>query len=204
MDTQTPVANKHWPATALYLLIILLGQTRLAPDSDASVRVVVQDFGKGKPIAGAHVEVSLKPAGRAATPLFEGQTDETGSLPVTFHVPADAPAEAQLVVETKSAVGRDRIEQPVTIQREYRLLLTSDKPLYQPGQIIHMRALALSTLDLTPARGATVDFLVEERSRCALTSCPSSASRSPPTVPFTSPVSAWREWCRPTTFSANL
>ena len=188
MDTQTPVANKHWPATALYLLIILavvagfvalwwmdtlpqrvdeqqtivLGQTRLAPDSDASVRVVVQDFGKGKPIAGAHVEVSLKPAGRAATPLFEGQTDETGSLPVTFHVPADAPAEAQLVVETKSAVGRDRIEQPVTIQREYRLLLTSDKPLYQPGQIIHMRALALSTLDLTPARGATVDFLVED------------------------------------------
>jgi len=142
---------------------IVLGQTRFAPDSDASVRVVVQDFSAGQPIAGAHVKVSLKPAaGGRAIPLFEGQTDETGSLPVTFHVPADAPDEAQLVVETRSAVGRDQVEQPVTIEREYRLLLTSDKPLYQPGQTIHMRALALSTFDLSPARGATVNFLVED------------------------------------------
>jgi len=141
---------------------IVVGPTRFAPDSDAAVRVVVQDFGKGQPIANAHVEVSLKPAEGRAIPLFEGQTDASGSLPVSFHIPADAPAEAQLVVETRSDVGRDRVEQPVTIQREYRLLLSSDKPLYQPGQIIRMRALALSTFDLTPARGATVNFLVED------------------------------------------
>jgi 5-hydroxyisourate hydrolase-like protein (transthyretin family) len=141
---------------------VVVGQTRFAPDSDASVRVVVQDFGKGKPIAGAHVKVSLKPATGRAIPLFEGETDETGSLPVSFHVPADAPAEAQLLVETESDVGSDQVAQPVTIQREYRLLLTSDKPLYQPGQTIHMRALALSTFDLTPARDATVNFLVED------------------------------------------
>jgi len=181
-------AKKRWLATALHLLIVLavvagfgalrwvttlpervdeqqtivVGQTRFAPDSDASVRVVVQDFGAGRPIAGAKVKVSLKPASGRAIPLFEGQTDETGSLPVRFRVPADAPAEAQLVVETRSAAGRDTVEQAVTIQREYRLLLTSDKPLYQPSQTIHMRALALSTFDLTPARGATVDFLVED------------------------------------------
>ncbi|MDY6874681.1 MAG: alpha-2-macroglobulin family protein [Chloroflexota bacterium] len=141
---------------------VVVGPTRFAPDSDASVRVVVQDFGAGQPVANAHVKVSLKPATGRAISLFEGQTDESGSLPVHFHVPADAPAEASLVVETKSAVGKDLVEQPVTIQREYRLLLTSDKPLYQPGQTIHMRALALSTFDLTPARGATVDFLVED------------------------------------------
>ena len=181
-------ATKRWLTTALHLLIVLsvvagfaalhrtttlpervdeqqtvvVGQTRLAPDSDASVRVVVQDLSAGRPIADAHVKVSLKPASGRAIPLFEGQTDETGSLPVRFHVPADAPAEAQLVVETRSTAGRDRVERPVTIQREYRLLLTTDKPLYQPSQTIHMRALAFSTLDLTPARGATVNFLVED------------------------------------------
>jgi len=188
--------SRRWLIRALYILIILavvagfaalrwvnklpervddqqtvvLGRTRFAPDSDASVRVVVQDFGAGEPIVGAQVKVSLKPAdpstssgqGGRAIPLFEGQTDETGSLPVSFHVPADAPEEAQLVVETQSDVGRDKVEQPVTIEREYRLLLTSDKPLYQPAQVIHMRALALSTFDLTPARGATVNFLVED------------------------------------------
>jgi 5-hydroxyisourate hydrolase-like protein (transthyretin family) len=141
---------------------VVVGRTRFAPDSDASVRVVVQDFGAGEPIVGAQVKVSLKPATGRAIPLFEGQTDETGSLPVSFHVPADAPEEAQIVVETSSDVGRDKVEQPVTIEREYRLLLTSDKPLYQPGQVIHMRALALGTFDLTPARGATVNFLVED------------------------------------------
>ena len=181
-------AGKRWLATALHVLIVLgivagyvalrwvttlpervddqqtivVGRTRFAPDSDASVRVVVQDFAAGKAIAGAHVEVSLQPSSGRAIPLYEGQTDETGSLPVSFHVPADAPADARLVVETESSAGRDRLEQPVTIEREYRLLLTSDKPLYQPSQVIHMRALALSTFDLTPARGSTVSFLVQD------------------------------------------
>lgn len=142
--------------------MIVVGQTRFAPDSDASVRVVVQDFGKGRPIAGARVKVKLKPASGAAITLDEGETDETGSLPVSFHVPADVSAEATLIVETESDAGRDEVEQQVTIEREYRLLLTSDKPLYQPGQTIHMRALALSAFDLTPARAATLNFLVED------------------------------------------
>jgi 5-hydroxyisourate hydrolase-like protein (transthyretin family) len=182
------VIRKRWLATALHALILLsvvagfvtlrwvismpervdeqqtmvLGQTRFVPDSDASVRVVVQDFSAGQPIAGARVKVSLKTDQGSAMPLFEGQTDQTGSLPVKFHVPADAPSQASLVVETQSPAGKDKVEQPVTIQREYRILLTSDKPLYQPSQTIHMRALALSTFDLTPARKAMVDFLVED------------------------------------------
>ncbi len=191
MVTQSPSTtriDRRWINTALFLLIVLavvagfaalwwvatlprrvdeqqtivVGRTRFAPDSEGSVRVVVQDFGRGKPIAGASVKVSLKPEVGRAISLYEGETDATGSVPVSFHVPADAPAEATLVVETRSSVGRDVVEQPVTVEREYRLLLTSDKPLYQPGQVIHMRALALSTFDLTPARGATVGFLVED------------------------------------------
>ena len=187
-NSNTQRKRKGWLSPALYTVIILtvvagftalywidtlpgrvdeqqtivVGPTRFAPDSDGAVRVVVQDFGAGKPIAGAHVKVSLKPANGQAAPVFEGQTDDSGSLPVQFHVPADTPADSQLVVETRSDVGRDRVEQPVTIEREYRLLLTTDKPLYQPGQVIHMRALALSTFDLSPARGATVNFLVED------------------------------------------
>ncbi|MGD2178046.1 MAG: hypothetical protein PVG71_09515, partial [Anaerolineae bacterium] len=123
---------------------ILVSPPRLAPDSDGSLRVVVQDLSDGSPIEGARVSISLTPSEGPARPvlLFEGQTDEAGSLPVQFHVPADAPAEARLVVETRSDAGRDRVEQPVTIEREYRILLMTDKPLYQPGQTIHMRAVA--------------------------------------------------------------
>jgi 5-hydroxyisourate hydrolase-like protein (transthyretin family) len=141
---------------------VVLGQPRLVPGSDAAVRVVVQDLAERGPVAGALVRVSLQPEAGSAIPLFEGQTDETGSLPVRFAVPGDVSGEASLVVESQSAAGRDRVQQSVSIERDYRLLLSSDKPLYQPGQTIHMRVLALSSLDLTPARGATVDFLVED------------------------------------------
>ena len=141
---------------------VLVGQGQLSPGSEASVRVIVQDFARGEPVEGALVKVSLDPAAGRAIPLFEGETDGTGSLPVHFTVPGDLEGEAQLVVETRSEAGRDRLEQTLVIQRDYRLLLSSDKPLYQPGQTIHMRALALSTLDLAPARGETVNFLVED------------------------------------------
>ncbi len=142
---------------------LLIVPSLLIPDSDASVRVVVQNFKAGKPVSGAQVRIGLKADQGGVTPLFEGQTDESGSLPVRLHVPADAPEKATLVVETASSAGQDRLEQAVIIQRQYRLLLTSDKPLYQPGQVIHMRALALSTLDLTAAAaGATIQFLVQD------------------------------------------
>ncbi|MGD2145411.1 MAG: MG2 domain-containing protein, partial [Anaerolineae bacterium] len=158
----------RWVATAPERVdaqrTILLGPSRLAPDSDASLRVVVQEAGDGRPIDGALVQVSLAAAEglSRAVPLYEGHTDGAGSLPVQFHVPEDAPRDALLIVETRSDAGRDRLEQAVTIEREYRLLLMTDKPLYQPGQTIHMRAVALVTLDLTAAAGADVDFLVED------------------------------------------
>ena len=64
---------------------IVIGPTRFAPDSEASLRVVVQGVGNGQPVSGAAVQVSLKPeAGGPATPLFEGTTDESGTLPVSF------------------------------------------------------------------------------------------------------------------------
>ena len=141
---------------------VVVGRTHFAPDSDGSVRVVVQDLARGEPIAGARVKVSMEPGDGSTVLLDEGVTDASGSLPVSFHVPSGMSGDATLVVETESAAGSDRVEQTVTFERDYRLLLSSDKPVYQPGQTIHMRALALSTFDLTPARGETIDFLVED------------------------------------------
>lgn len=142
---------------------IIIGPTRFAPDSQAALRVVVQQTGSGRPVPGAAVQVSLKPeAGGQATPLFEGVTGDNGTLPVSFQVPAGVEGQQQLVVETRSSAGSDRLERPVTVARDYRLLLSTDKPLYQPGQTIHMRALALSKFNLTPAREATVDFVVQD------------------------------------------
>ncbi|HXV98302.1 MAG TPA: hypothetical protein VEC93_07755, partial [Anaerolineae bacterium] len=68
----------------------VVGPTRLAPGSEAAVRVVVQEIKDGRPVSGAQVKVSLQPAaGGQTTPLFDGTTDDSGSLPLKFNVPAD-------------------------------------------------------------------------------------------------------------------
>ncbi len=50
----------------------------------------------------------------------------------------------------------------MTLQRDYRVLLTTDKPIYQPGQTIHLRALALSTFDLKPASGQPLEITIAD------------------------------------------
>jgi hypothetical protein len=66
-------------------------------------------------------------------------------------VPEAADPDQVLIVETASSLGSDLMEKPVTLTRDYRILVSTDKPLYQPGQIIHIRALALGTFDHRPA-----------------------------------------------------
>ena len=61
-----------------------------------------------------------------------------------------------------SSPGTDRIEREVTVQRDYRVLLTTDKPLYQPGQVIYIRALALSVFDLQTAAAQNLTLEVAD------------------------------------------
>ena len=138
---------------------LVMGQSRLEPGSRAALRVVVRDTRDGSPLPQAQIKVSLQPPdGAAPVPLFGGVTDREGNVDVAFDVPALADGQGTLIVETTSRLGSDRLTQPVTLARDYRLLLTTDKPLYQPGQVIHLRALALSAFDLTPAMTQTVQI----------------------------------------------
>jgi hypothetical protein len=142
---------------------IILGQSSYVPGSQAALRVVVRNMNDQEPLPDAHVEVALQPeAGGRTVPLFEGTTDETGSVDVSFLVPDAVDPAQNLIIKTTSDLGKDELEQSVTIDRDYKILLTTDKPLYQPGQIIHIRALALSTFDLVPARGASIEFIIAD------------------------------------------
>ncbi|MFZ2360189.1 MAG: MG2 domain-containing protein, partial [Anaerolineae bacterium] len=138
---------------------LVLGQDTLAPGSQAALRVVVNNAQDNQPIAGANVDVQMRQAGLART-VFNGVTDATGSAPVQFDVPADWEGNAELIVSTASDLGQDEVVAPVLLKRSYRLLLSSDKPVYQPGETIHLRTLALGTVDETPASGAVTLFEV--------------------------------------------
>ena len=142
---------------------IILGQNRLAPGSQAALRVVVRNSLDGAPLPDAAIRVSLKDQdGAGQTPLYQGKTDVLGLAEVVFRLPENLDPKQVLVIETRSPAGVDTIERPVTVARDYRVLISSDKPVYQPGQVIHLRLLGLSAFDLAPAAGQPVEFVIAD------------------------------------------
>src|SRR5262249_33069145 len=54
------------------------------------------------------------------------------------------------------------VEQSVQLAETFASYLTTDKPLYQPGQTIHIRALTLQKPELLPAAGHEVVLTVAD------------------------------------------
>ena len=77
-------------------------------------------------------------------------------------LPGLDPGTYKLVVDTKSKLGSEKLEQDVRIKADSKILLVTDKPLYQPGQLIHIRALALQAFNLHPAASKDLIFEVED------------------------------------------
>jgi hypothetical protein len=142
---------------------LLLGQSHLIPGAPGVLHVQVQRHDNAAPVAGADVEVSLRPKeGGRAQVLYEGMTGPDGRVAAVFTVPDVADPDQMLVVETRSELGRDTLEQPVSVKRSYKILLTTDKPIYQPGQQILIRALALGAFDQIPAVADDIEVIVAD------------------------------------------
>ncbi len=143
---------------------IVLGPATLAPDTDAALRVIVRDHTSARPVSDARIAVRLRVQGEdEAVLLYTGRTGRQGTADVRFHVPPYAQdyLSASLIVHTTSSLGQDEVSKPVSIRRSFRVYLTSDKPLYQPGQPIHLRVLALEATTRLPAADRRVTFIVE-------------------------------------------
>jgi uncharacterized protein YfaS (alpha-2-macroglobulin family) len=141
----------------------ILGQSRLVPGAPGAVQVLVQRHDDNRPLPGAEVTVSLRPRdGGQAQVLYTGITGEEGRATAAFTVPEVAAADQEIVVETRSRLGRDRMEVPVQVERTYKVLLSTDKPIYQPGQQILVRALALGAFDQRPAAGSAVELTIAD------------------------------------------
>jgi 5-hydroxyisourate hydrolase-like protein (transthyretin family) len=123
----------------------------------------VQSMAQTVPLPGASVTVQLKGPEGKTFPVYEGKAGADGVANVQFQVPEQAPAGSyKLQVATKSTLGEEMLEQDVKIKASPRVLLVTDKPLYQPGQRMHIRALALQAFNLHPLDGSNLTFEVED------------------------------------------
>jgi 5-hydroxyisourate hydrolase-like protein (transthyretin family) len=142
---------------------LILGQSQLIPGAPAVFHIQVRRHDNARPIAGADVEISLKPReGGHAQILYTGATGTDGRVAAAFTVPDVADPAQEIIVETRSDLGRDTLEQPVTVERSYKILLTTDKPIYQPGQQILVRALALGAFDRIPAVDKVIELIIAD------------------------------------------
>ncbi|MHB9133311.1 MAG: alpha-2-macroglobulin family protein [Armatimonadota bacterium] len=144
----------------------VLGQNRWLCAGPAALRVTVSDHRTGNPLP-ARVTISLTPSVNGAAKgkarkLYAGATGALGTVDAHFTAPANAPGTYQLTVAVKTALGDDEVVQQVQLVESVQVLLTADKPLYQPGQTMHLRALALDPATRDAIRDETLIFEVED------------------------------------------
>jgi len=145
------------------LQTVIRGQTEWLAGGPASVRVIVTNHETGEPVRGA-VHLALTPTEQQVVGpqrLFTGELRK-GTLEAQFAVPELPPGAYELSVRVVSALGVDQVTRSITISHETQILLTTDKPLYQPGQTIHLRALALRRPSMKPAAGDPITLEVED------------------------------------------
>jgi hypothetical protein len=140
----------------------ILGQTQLLAGAAASLRVCLIDHGTGATLPGVPVRIGLRHRGTGETvELASFTTDADGTGQPRFRVPDWADAECDLQV-TADNPTHDSLTLPVKVHRSRQVMVSADKPVYQPGQTIHVRGLALRRPDLRPVAGEDVTFTVTD------------------------------------------
>jgi uncharacterized protein YfaS (alpha-2-macroglobulin family) len=135
------------------------------PGSKASMRIQALNHADKKPINNASIVVTaVNPETKATYTLLKGKTNQKGLLETAYLIPANLGDTKTLdaVIKVTSTIGEETIQKQIQIKAGNKILLTTDKPLYQPGQTIHIRALALKMPDLVPASGEPVILEVSD------------------------------------------
>lgn len=134
--------------------VILCGSWQATQGLTSAFRVLVRDELGGEAIAGADVQLRLVNDAGDVVWEQEAQTDDQGMLVAEPALPTELPdGDYTLEVEAETDEGTTEVTQSVRLERSYRVFVSTDKPLYQPGQVIHIRALSLAQADLRPAAG---------------------------------------------------
>jgi hypothetical protein len=138
-------------------VVHVLGQTSYAEGGAAAVRIVATDTANN-PVEGT-VRVEL--SGRAAL-LYTGALNRHGTAEAQFHFPAGLSGSYSLHYMVETPVGSAEVTQPVRLEDKLQILLTTEKPIYQPGQTIHVRALALDRASHQAGASRDLTFEVED------------------------------------------
>ena len=110
---------------------------KLSAGGDTSIIVMAMDD-DGKPMANKPIDVVMKKDNYSRT-VWSGVTDESGFATPVFDNPEES-GSVDLIVSSGTEVLTTRTVVDDTI----RIIITTDKPIYQPGQTAHIRILSFA------------------------------------------------------------
>jgi len=121
----------------------VLGQQSYLSGSMAAVRLIVTEADRETPVTSGSLQIALLGPGPKVPVLYMGRLNERGTTQAHFRFPAGLVGRYSLHYTVDTVIGQADYTQDIQLQDQASILLTTEKPLYQPGQTVHVRALAL-------------------------------------------------------------
>ena len=121
----------------------IFGQQTYLSGSHAAVRVIVTDSENAAISGRSALRIDLQVSGQRRTTLFTGQLNHRSTAEAQFQFPAGLAGDCELHYVVDTTLGSTEFTQAIRLEEKVGILLTTEKPIYQPGQTIHIRALAL-------------------------------------------------------------
>ena len=148
-------------------VIHILGQQSYIAGAKAAVRVIVTDSNDNTIPDPCSIEIQLLDAGNKLAEdkhrsLFSGRLNRRGTMEAQFRFPAGMAGNYKLRYVADTPIGSTEFTQDVLLKDKISILLTSEKPLYQPGQTIHVRALALDRANHEASAKHPLTFELED------------------------------------------
>ena len=143
----------------------VLGQRSYIAGAAAAMRIIVTGSGTGETAAKMKrgtVKIELIEPDLDPKLLFAGELDHRGSAAADFHFPEGLTGSFAVRFSADTPLGHLESTETVQLEDKISVLLTSEKPIYQPSQTIHLRALALNRGDRHAAGGRAMTFEVED------------------------------------------
>ena len=145
----------------------ILGQNTYIAGAQAAVRIVVSDSSgdggsEAKTIDSGSVHVALLVPDSKPRVLYAGRLDRRGTAEADFRFPAGLTGHYDLRFTAQTPIGFAEMTESVRLEDKVSVLLTTEKPLYQPSQTIHMHSLALDRASGHAAAGRRLTFEMED------------------------------------------
>jgi len=142
-------------------VVRVFGEKEYISGSQAAIRVIASEANSNAAQTGS-LRVELLVPKREALPLFSGRLNRRGTVEASFRFPAELTGNYELRFAVDTPIGSTEYTQPIQLKDKASILLTTEKPIYQPGQTIHVRALALDRVAGHAAASRKLTFELED------------------------------------------